>query len=46
MGNETVAPSGNNPNAGKTLKRRYTHIWSKENDNWILIVPSSLEFIL
>jgi ketosteroid isomerase-like protein len=36
MGNETVTPSGKNPNAGKTLKRRYTHIWSKENNNWRL----------
>jgi len=37
MGNETVEPSGKNRDAGKTLKRRYTHIWSKENGNWILI---------
>jgi ketosteroid isomerase-like protein len=38
MGNETVQPSGKNRDAGKTLKRRYTHIWVKENGNWILIV--------
>ena len=36
MGNDTVIPSGNNRNAGKTLKRRYTHIWTKENGNWRL----------
>lgn len=38
MGNETVQPTGKNRDAGKTLIRRYTHIWSKENDNWVLIV--------
>ncbi len=38
MGNETVQPTGKNRDAGKTLKRRYTHIWSKENGEWILIV--------
>ena len=37
MGNETITPGGNNPDAGKTLKRRFTHIWSKENDTWILL---------
>ena len=37
MGNETITPSGNNPNAGKTLKRRFTHIWSKDNDSWKLL---------
>jgi ketosteroid isomerase-like protein len=38
MGNETVEPSGKNRDAGKTLKRRYTHVWSKENGYWVLIV--------
>lgn len=38
MGNETVEPTGKNRDAGKILKRRYTHIWSKENGNWVLIV--------
>lgn len=37
MGSETITPSGNNPNAGKTLKRRFTHIWSKDKDRWILL---------
>jgi len=37
MGNETITPSGNNPNAGKTLKRRFTHIWSKDSGNWKLL---------
>ncbi len=34
MGNETVIPSGNNPDAGKTLIRRFTHIWTKQSGNW------------
>jgi len=38
MGNETVQPTGKNRDAGKTLKRRYTHIWAQENGNWVLIV--------
>ena len=37
MGNDTVEPSGKNRNAGNRLKRRFTHIWSKENGNWLLI---------
>ena len=37
MGNETITPSGNNPDAGKTLKRRFTHIWTKDNGNWRLL---------
>ena len=36
MGNDTVIPRGNNRNVGKTLKRRYTHIWTNENGNWRL----------
>jgi hypothetical protein len=31
MGNEMVQPMWKNRDPGKTLKRRYTHIWSKEN---------------
>ena len=37
MGNETITPGGNNPNAGKTLKRRFTHIWSKDDGDWRLL---------
>ena len=38
MGNETVQPTGNNPDAGKTLKRRFTHLWLKDKNNWRLFV--------
>lgn len=37
MGSEIVIPSGNNPNAGKLLNRRFTHVWSNEDGKWRLI---------
>jgi len=37
MGNETITPSGKNANAGKTLKRRFTHVWSKDDGKWKLL---------
>jgi len=37
MGNETVVPSGNNPDKGKTLRRRYTSVYKKFDENWKLI---------
>ena len=36
MGNETIEFIGNNPEAGKLTKRRYTNIWLKENGAWKL----------
>jgi len=36
MGNETIEFIGNNPEAGKVTKRRYTNIWLKENGVWKL----------
>lgn len=36
MGLETVKPIGKAPDAGKTVKRRFTNIWIKNNDNWEL----------
>ena len=36
MGNETIEFIGNNPDAGKVTKRRYTNIWLKENGVWKL----------
>jgi ketosteroid isomerase-like protein len=32
MGSEEVVPNGNSPDAGKTIKRRYTNIWTKQNN--------------
>ena len=37
MGRETVVPKGNSPDAGKTIKRRYTNIWMKRESKWRLI---------
>jgi hypothetical protein len=38
MGLETIIPQGDTPNAGKTVKRRFTNIWMKENETWKLTV--------
>jgi ketosteroid isomerase-like protein len=37
MGNETVVPAGDLPNAGQTVKRRYTNIWMKAGGSWKLV---------
>jgi ketosteroid isomerase-like protein len=36
MGTEIVQPTGKAPFAGQTVKRRFTHIWQK-NDGWRLV---------
>ena len=36
MGLETLVPQGNTQNSGKTVKRRFTNIWTKENTEWKL----------
>jgi len=36
MGRETVVPKGPSPDAGKTIHRRFTNIWMKTNDKWLL----------
>ena len=37
MGQETVTPKENSPDAGKTIKRRYTNIWMMRQGRWRLI---------
>lgn len=37
MGGETVQPTGNAPQAGQTVQRRFTHIWKHEDGSWRLI---------
>lgn len=37
MGNETLYPTGKMPDAGKTVKRRYTNIWMKSKGGWQLV---------
>lgn len=41
MGNETLHPTGKMPNAGKTVKRRYTNIWMKNEAGWQLVARQS-----
>ncbi|RZL41603.1 MAG: nuclear transport factor 2 family protein [Pedobacter sp.] len=41
MGNETIRPAGKMPNAGKTVKRRYTNIWMKGETGWQLVARQS-----
>ena len=36
MGAETLTPIANAPNAGQTVRRRFTNIWKKEGDTWRL----------
>jgi hypothetical protein len=36
MGQETVVPSGNAPDAGKTIIRRFTNFWMMRDGRWLL----------
>ena len=36
MGSEEVVFTGNVPDAGQTIKRRFTNIWVKQNGEWKL----------
>jgi hypothetical protein len=37
MGGETIVPGDSEPHAGKTVHRRYTHIWQRVGSEWKLI---------
>ncbi len=37
MGLETLKPQGKSDNVGKTVKRRFTNIWMKQNSGWRLL---------
>jgi hypothetical protein len=37
MGGEVIKPQGQQVNAGKTVSRRFTHVWLFKNDSWTLI---------
>ena len=37
MGRETVIPKGTSPDAGKTIRRRYTNIWMKKKGRWRMV---------
>jgi hypothetical protein len=36
MGMETLVPQGDTQSAGKTVKRRFTNVWTNENHRWKL----------
>ncbi|HEY2348129.1 MAG TPA: nuclear transport factor 2 family protein [Puia sp.] len=38
MGNDVVKPQGAMDNAGKTVTRRYTDVWIKDNTGWRLTI--------
>ena len=37
MGGEIIKPQGQQLNAGKTVSRRFTHVWLYKNNQWSLI---------
>jgi hypothetical protein len=37
MGSEIIKPQGQQPNAGKTVSRRFTHVWMYKNNSWSII---------
>ena len=38
MGEETLIPNGTSLNAAKTIKRRFTNIWIKDDAHWKITV--------
>jgi len=37
MGGEVIKPHGDQQNAGKTVSRRFTHVWMYKNNSWSII---------
>lgn len=37
MGSETVVPSGRSPDAGQTIRRRFTNVWMTRDGRWLLV---------
>ena len=37
MGGEVIKPQGKQPNAGKTVSRRFTNVWKYANNSWSII---------
>ena len=37
MGGEVIRPQGKQPNAGKTVSRRFMHVWKSDGGSWSLI---------
>jgi ketosteroid isomerase-like protein len=43
MGNELVVEKGRNGEAGRTIKRRFTNIWMKQNNQWQVVARHANE---
>ena len=44
MGGEIIKPQGQQPNAGKTVSRRFTHVWLYKNNSWSIIARQATIF--
>ena len=44
MGNEVVVSGGNRELKGQIVKRRFTHVWIKENGEWKLLARHANNF--
>ena len=41
MGGKIIKPQGQQPNAGKIVSRRFTHVWMYKNNGWSIIARQS-----
>lgn len=37
MGAEVIQPTGQAPQAGRTVRRRFSHIWTRDGETWRLV---------
>jgi hypothetical protein len=44
MGGEVIKPQGKQPNSGKTVFRRFTHVWLFKNNSWSIIARQATIF--
>lgn len=44
MGGEVIKPQGQQLNAGKTVHRRFTHVWLNKNGSWSIIARQATIF--
>lgn len=44
MGGEVIKPQGKQPNAGKTVSRRFTHVWKNTGNTWSIIARQATIF--
>ena len=44
MGGEVIKPQGKQPHAGKTVSRRFTHVWKYAGNSWSIIARQATIF--